>query len=196
MRNIYKIASILCINVLIIVVFKILESFLEIELAEPKLKNTYKDHYWGLFISAVLVAPLLEEYTYRHQLVKNRYVYLSLIWNTLFVIIGYDWYIIIPMIITNIMILIFYYILKKERLPILFLSVYVVVFAISHLGNYDVNALKSLPWYYLFLQFFPQLLSGGILTYIRIQFRFTYAVLYHAVYNFIIFSIFMISQLL
>ncbi len=194
MRKIYKIASILCINILIIIVFKILESLLEIELAEPKLKNTYKDNYWGLFITAVLVAPLFEEYAYRYQLVKNPFVYLSLIWSTAFIILGFDRYISIPMVITNIMVLVFYYVLKKEKLPILFLSVYVIIFAISHVVNYDINALRSLPWYYLFLQFFPQLLLGGILTYIRIQFRFTYAVLYHAVYNFIISSIFMISQ--
>lgn len=188
-----KFIILLCINILIVLLVKYIESYFNIEL--PERKSNYENRYIELFFFAAFLAPLLEEFSYRYPLVKGKYVYISLIFGSLFSILqnSYRIEIMIVVIFLNIIAFILYFFFNKKQLPPFLLGMYIISFGISHIPNYELTDLIILPWYSLILLFNSQFLLGVFLTYIRLNYQFRYTLLYHSLYNFIIFLFFLLS---
>lgn len=188
-----KFIVLLCINILIVVLVKYIEAYFNIEF--PERKSDYENRYIELFFFAVFLAPILEEFTYRYPLIKGKYVYISLIFGSLFSILlnSYKIEIMIGIIFLNITSFILYFFFNKKQLPPLLLGMYIISFGISHIPNYELTDLIRLPWYSLILLFYSQFLLGAFLTYIRLNYQFRYTLLYHSLYNFIIFLFFLLS---
>lgn len=186
MHKINKFIGILIFNIVIIIILEIVKDYLEIQTARAK-EGVYENDKLMLFISAVLFAPIVEEFAYRYQFVKGRFIYFAIVWGCLFGFINEDYPIIITItIIINIISFIIYFFFKKDKLPMFLIISYTILFGVSHVVNYEVSELSELPRYLYVIQFFPQILLGLCLVYVRINYQFRYSILYHSAYNFII----------
>ncbi len=186
MHKVYKFIGILTINILLIVLLEITERYFQIPMARIK-DDLYEDNNLLLFISAVLFAPIVEEFAYRYQFVKGRFIYFAIVWGCLFGFINEDYPIIITVtIIINIISFIIYFFLKKDKLPMFIIIIYTILFGVSHIINYEISEPKNVLWYSYIFMFLPQIILGLCLIYIRINYQFRYSILYHSAYNFII----------
>ena len=113
MHKINKFIGILIFNIVIIIILEIVKDYLEIQTARAK-EGVYENDKLMLFISAVLFAPIVEEFAYRYQFVKGRFIYFAIVWGCLFGFINEDYPIIITItIIINIISFIIYFFFKK-----------------------------------------------------------------------------------
>ena len=189
----YKIAVIFIVHVLFIAIKNVIEPYLGIETATPKDKEELLDNLIDFFVLAVIFAPLLEEVIFRYPLKKCKYVYIALVLGCLVSFTFNNRFFTYIFIAMNIISFILFFFFKKEILPLSVLLIYTVLFSLIHVENYNINDLGVLPWGSLIYQFFPQLVLGLILTYIRIKTRFLYALAYHSAYNFVLFIIIVIG---
>jgi hypothetical protein len=188
-----KIGIIFIIHILFLAILNAIEVYLGIETAELKDKDKYLDNFIELFVFLVIFAPLLEEVVYRYPLKKCKYVYIALVLGCLVSFLFDNKFIAYTFIAVNIISFILFFFVKRKQLPLFILITYTVLFSVSHVENYNPNDLMGLHWSSLIFQFFPQLVLGIILTYIRINTRFLYALAYHSAYNFVIVIIVIIS---
>lgn len=187
MPKIYKFIGLLCINIVIVFIIDSIKSFLDIPSAE--FITTREMENSELFFLVVLLAPFLEEIIYRYPLVKGKFIYFSLLGGILFYSIAEDFMLIFSACLNTIsFILYFFYGAKKTPLFLTFF--YAFAFTISHTSNYNLSELEKLPWYSLIFLFDAQIILSIILTYIRFNYQFRYTILYHSIYNFIIFLLY------
>lgn len=180
-----KFVLLLGIHILIVILVKIIEDSFEIPLTGMQINEYSKV---SLFFSAVIFAPLVEEVSYRYPLIKDRFVYASLIFGcVLSYVVDVHLLMIVIMVCLNIITFVMYFFLKKEKLPISISILYVIAFAISHIANYDLLELSELPWFSFIFMFYAQILLGAATTFLRYHYRFRYVILYHSLYNMIIF---------
>jgi hypothetical protein len=192
LRN-YKIEIIFIVHIFILAILNVIEVCLGIETAELKDKDKFLNNFVELFVFAVIFAPLLEEVVFRYPLKKCKYVYIALILGCLAAFLINNRFITYTFIVGNIISFTLFFFFKRENLPLFILLIYAVLFSLFHIENYNLNDLMGLHWSSLIFQFFPQLVLGIILTYIRINTRFLYALAYHSAYNFVIMIIVIIS---
>jgi len=183
----YKIAIIFIVHALFIVTKTVIEPYLGIETVTPKDKEELLAHLIESFVSVVIFAPLLEEAVFRYPLKKCKFVYIALVLGCLISFTFHNRLFTYSFIAVNIISFVLFFFFKKATLPLSVLIIYIVLFSLIHVENYNINDLKVLPWGLLIYQFFPQLLLGIIVTYIRIKTRFLYALAYHSAYNLVIF---------
>ena len=189
----YKIAIIFVVHILFLVIKNVAEHYLGIETATPKYEEELLNNLIDFFVFVVIFAPLLEEVIFRYPLKKCKFIYIALVLGCLLSFAFDNRLFTYIFIAVNIISFILFFFLKKETLPLFVLLIYTVLFSLIHVENYNINDLEVLPWGSLILQFFPQLLLGLILTYIRIKTRFLYALAYHSAYNLVIFILIIIS---
>lgn len=180
-----KFVLLLGIHILIVVLVKIIEDSFEIPLIG--MQTSEYDNY-NLFFSVVIFAPLVEEMLYRYPLIKGRYVYVSLIFGCILpYVIDACLSIIVITLCLNVIAFVMYFFLKKKRLPVGISVIYMFVFVVSHVVNYDMLELSRLPWFSFIFLFYAQFLLGVVVTFLRYCYRFRYVLLYHSLYNLIIF---------
>ncbi len=196
----HKILFVFCIHIIFIIVAEFILNYLDVHLEKSKLYE-YEKNLLGLFISAVVVAPLVEEFAFRYFLVKSNLllVGLSLFFNSIFVLSLSDVllgsiYIKFSIITLNILVFISYFFFKNKKLHYFVVFVYFAVFGLIHIDNYDQKVIKDIGLSNLLLQIYPQLLLGGILSYIRIRYKFIEVIKYHSAYNFVLVMLYIVSQ--
>ncbi len=176
-----QITVILTINILLLVILDVIGDFfnlkkLQIEDSKDIMENIV---FYSFFF--ILIAPVLEELLYRLPLKKNRYVIFSLLISVVYILIFNILIVKIALIIYLLSII--YLIFSKNEVPKVFIILSILVFTISHLGNYNVAEIKSLNFFSLLFLLLPQMILGIINSLIRINISFKYSLLYHALYN-------------
>lgn len=188
-----KIVKIFCIHVAFVITITLLTLYFDIDLAEDKNEEEILKKFFSSFVFIVIFAPLLEEIIFRYLLIKGKYVYFSLAIGLLIGGTLENRILALSFAAVTLCSFITYFFLKKEKLPVHITVLYVILFTVFHITNYEAEELQKLAWYLIILQFYPQLLISIILTIVRIKTRFLYSLAYHSAYNFIIFLIAYIS---
>jgi hypothetical protein len=189
----YRIAVIFIAHILFLTIINVLEVYLGIETVTSEYILKLLDNYVEFIVFTVIFAPLLEEVVFRYPLKKCKNVYIALVLGCLESFLNDNRFITYTFIAVNIISFILFFFFKRKNLPLFILLIYVALFSLSHVENYNLNDLAGLHWSSLIFQFFPQLVLGLILTYIRINTRFLYALVYHSAYNLVIAIIVIIS---
>lgn len=153
--------------------------------------DKYKiDSFTEAIITAVILAPILEEAMFRLFLKFSRARF-----NISFFLISISSFAISGVVGSVMMVLwlvfaivlldrryyitIQYFWLKNRK--VVFWGI-VLLFGLVHLDNYDLN---MIPWYLYLPTVSPQLIGGVFLGIVRIRFGFLWAILLHAAYNFV-----------
>ncbi len=131
---------------------------------------------WLFIIATVIIAPIMEEFSFRSFSIKKRWTkYLCLILSTGFISISFNIYagIFFALSFTAIMFLLKE---KPKSQTYSFVILTSLGFALCHYGNLDLlNYLIAFPMYFGL---------ALVLCYIALRFKFRYAILTHALYNF------------
>lgn len=131
---------------------------------------------WILIIITVIIGPIMEEFSFRSWSIKKKWTkYLCLVLATGFILLSFNIYagIFFALSFTAIMFLL------KEKPKLQTYSFVILTslgFALCHYGNLDLlNYLVAFPMYFGL---------ALVLCYIALRFKFRYAILTHALYNF------------
>ncbi len=176
--------GILSINILILAALDLVEGFLELSMPEIDGKENILDNIIFYSIFLIFLAPILEEVLYRLPLKRNSFTFFSLLVGVIYILI-FD-LLLIRIVLGIYLISIIYLRVWKKEISKVFIVISIFVFTISHIGNYgllDIQSMNLLAFMFLFL---PQLILGIIVSFLRIEFSFNYALLYHVLYNAII----------
>ncbi len=176
-------------NILFTEIFDVLGTYFgitDIELdskhKEDILNNLY---FYALFI--IIIGPFLEEIVYRLPLKKSKYIWVSLVVGSLS-IFTFD-FIFVKIAVGIYLGLIIYSIISKKAITLFLSIVSVLVFTISHMGNYDATDIEKMNFLELLFTLTPQLIAGIIMTLFRNYFSFSYGLMYHIAYNFTMISL-------
>lgn len=181
-----KFIGLLGVNLLIVFISRYIETYLEVP--SPKYNIASKISNIELFFITIFFAPILEEIIYRYPLLRSKYIYLFLFFGILLYFIEINnIYILIFSISLNIASSLLYFFYGIKKLPMILWLLYIISFVVLHIGNYDLSELNKLPWYSWVFLFDAQIILGIILTYVRFNYQFRYTILYHSIYNFIIY---------
>jgi membrane protease YdiL (CAAX protease family) len=148
-----------------------------------------------VFFSATILAPIVEEISFRGIFTNNKNVFLISIF---FLLISIGLYLNIPLeIITIFSVLLLILSFTKKggefinKLKSIILAhfgillwIMSILFATVHLSNYNDIVIAWYLWPVLVL---PQLIAGIVLSYIRIKFGLRFSILFHALMNTILF---------
>lgn len=131
---------------------------------------------WLFIIATVIIAPIMEEFSFRSFSIKKKWTkYLCLVLATGFISLSFNIYagIVFAIVFTAIM-----FLLKEKPKVQTYSFVFITSlgFALCHYGNLDIlNYLIAFPMYFGL---------ALVLCYIALRFKFRYAILTHALYNF------------
>lgn len=177
--------AIFCIHISFIVVIELAIRYFNIDCVHSDRLMAYLESPLELLFVVIVLAPIVEEIAFRYTLVKSNYSYLGLLFGVVFAFVAnFNSYLLVLMILLNVLAFIVFRFSNKKILPKIFLVSYVLIFAISHSSNYTVASLQELPVYALVIQFFPQMILGTVLTYVRLSSNiFLNVIIYHALYN-------------
>lgn len=177
-------AGVLSINILILIVLDIVESFLDISKPEIDDRDNILNNILFYSVYLIIIAPFLEEILYRLPLRRNSFTFFSLIVGVIYILI-FD-LLLIRIALGIYLVCIIYLMFLKNKIPKIFILISIFVFTISHIGNYNLIDVKSMNSLGLIFLLSPQLILGIIVTLFRTKFSFKYGLLYHALYNSII----------
>lgn len=194
MMNIHQLLKIFLIHIVLMIFIELIKSYFNV--ASPISSLTkYISKPWELFFLVVIFAPIVEEFIFRYPLVRERYVYLSLVLFILDAVISQvSLYILLLTIAISIYSFVLYFFYRKKKLPPYVILVYIILFVVFHISNYNIDEIKQLSLLSTFLLFVPQLVLGIILTYIRMYEKYSTVVIYHASYNLIFLSLALFSS--
>lgn len=186
---------------LLIIVYFILAMFLSFIIGILgmifKFKNTLNDLSPKIYFEqALLLAPLFEECIFR-LLLKPSYRNLLLFIVIIFPLLCYEFfighYVIFIVLILFVSIVLLVICKGKEYIPKLYKKYiigfpflfYMSVFSFGFVHVYNIEFIEFNFWLLLFVPVLvsPQMLLGGILGFIRMQYGFIYSVLFHIIVN-------------
>ncbi|MCF6222855.1 MAG: CPBP family glutamic-type intramembrane protease [Flavobacteriaceae bacterium] len=176
--------GILFVNIALLVTLDLIETFFKLNLPEIDNKEEIMNSIFFYSIFFIIVAPVLEEVLYRLPLRNNKLSFLSFLVGGIY-IFAFD-LLFVRMILGIYLMAIIYLIFSRRETSKIFVIMSILVFTISHIGNYNLLEVKSMSLLELLFMFLPQLILGIIVTLFRMKFSFKYALLYHVIYNLII----------
>ncbi len=178
-------AFLVVVNVIILALSKWLEDALNLREIPLKSKDSLETTPISFILFAVVFAPLLEELAFRYLLKKGKYFLVIFTLSTFyFLIVGETIPLLISLLLLNILIGLVYLLSKKRRIvPIGVMAYSIIVFGWMHSINFDATELSSLRFIEALFLFFPYVLLGTNITYIRLRFGFFYGLVGHTLYN-------------
>ncbi len=188
-RKFVKNKSIILIGVLLLnlgflLAYDLIKYYFKLNLPQVNINENIMNKIFFYSFIFILIGPILEELLYRLPLKKNKYSYLSLFVGVIYVII-FD-FLPIRIMLGLYLASIIYLQLTKRKIPNLFIFFSILMFTISHIGNYNIIDLKLMNTAGLIFLFLPQLVVGIITSVFRLKFSFKYAIFYHSIYNLIV----------
>lgn len=186
-KIIVQILIILFLNLILLSLLHYLENFLGVGKPAIENKNEIMDHILFYSVFIVLVAPLLEETLYRLPLKKNSYNFISIIIGIIYLTTTNSSIFKITLLVYLISVVFLFF--AKIDAPKYIIILAIVVFTISHLGNYNWIDIKSKSAIELGFLLLPQIILALITTHIRINISFKYSFVYHSIYNLSIISL-------
>ncbi|MDR2146698.1 MAG: CPBP family intramembrane metalloprotease [Tannerella sp.] len=162
--------------------------------------ESFKDltnNFFSIVILGVIIAPVLEEFIFRYPLInKNTSTNVWIVLGCLYAYQRFNFLLFFIFLVISIINFIHYNRYKKERAKRGIVIGYILVFALMHYGNFDTVQLEQLSFIGFIFQFLPHAILGICVSYIRMQSKFIYVVIYHASYNLFILSMYHILSLL
>jgi uncharacterized protein len=169
---------------IIVFLFAGLFNFIDIDSFEHKTTEYLSDSWLVLFFLAVFFAPILEELVFRFHLNLKPYAITFGLVFSLFFISSY-WILMAMYIIYMIALLLsVYYRYVLSYAGVVYVSS--IFFALVHISNYESFDV-SRDFVFIPVLIGPQLMLGFILSYIRIHYGLVRAILFHGVYNGLLF---------
>lgn len=154
--------------------------FFNINFGQSKFEEYFKDYPLLMGFLTIFFVPALEEFAFRYPLIKKKFSYIALIVFSLlmFSIYSDNLLFIIGFGTLNLLTFIFYFFLKKEKLPVAFMFFYALIFSLCHLDNFD-----NLSAIGISLVIIENLVFSFFTTYIYLKKNFTWTIIYHSGFN-------------
>lgn len=164
-----------------------IESSFNLDTIDLKDIEEIKKDIVEFFFYVVIFAPIIEEICYRLPIKKSSVAYLAIPVSLLF--ISYNPLILRVIDIIYSITLIGYLTFSNKLLQKILIVVSIFVFTFSHASNYSIADLESLNLIEFVFLFSSQFILAIVTTFFRLIYSFKWALLYHFLYNLIIFFI-------
>lgn len=189
-----RLAKILGVHLLLTIgLIFIIDATLEVRDFETSLKRGFDESPIIYFLFGVIVAPLWEEMVYRYPLKRGVRLWWPLIFGTLF-LLNFELLVLQILMVIFLLSICIFRIRQSRFITYFTIGISILVFGLIHMENFLVEDIEQMKFIELILTFISQIFGGIILTFIRLRYSFKYGVVYHGVYNAILFSIALIGE--
>lgn len=178
--NLRTFGLLLLVTFLVIIPYAIILELIGLDQFDHMMEELLKENKLLVIILAIIVAPFLEEVIFRYHLnLKKNAIIISLILSVM--VISEYWYLVVSFMVY----LVYLYFRVNKDMPIsikwaVFISSF--FFALVHMGNFkDFDFLSNFYWIPLLVA--VQFFIGLILSFIRLHYGLTMAIIFHATYN-------------
>ena len=180
-NKVFQLLAILITNIIFLTLLHLVEDYFNLNKAELKNEEDILNHLAFYSLVIIVIAPILEELLYRLPLKRSKFAFFSLL-------VGIINILIIDLLILKIALALYlvgvvYLMYLKKKITFILIPLSIILFTVSHVGNYNIEDLELMNSLDIFFLFLPQLVLGIIVTFIRLKSSFKYALLYHSLYN-------------